>query len=118
MGLTTVNLQIRSLKDPKKTVESEFLVDSGAFYTVLPRNLVKKLALKPDGVREFSLADARKIKRYISNALIKLEGEEIAVPVILGEKDDTALLGVQALEAMGLILDPFSRKLYPAKLTL
>ena len=38
--------------------------------------------------------------------------------MILGEDKDEALLGALTLEAMGLVLNPFSRELVPAKLTL
>ncbi|KKU80837.1 MAG: hypothetical protein A2700_00950 [Candidatus Blackburnbacteria bacterium RIFCSPHIGHO2_01_FULL_44_64] len=118
MGMTSVKLQIRNLQKPDKKAVGEFLVDSGAFFTVVPEKMVKDLGLKPERTQEFSLADGKTIKRKLGNALIKFRNDEIAVPVVLGEKDDSPLMGALTLEAMGLMLDPFSRKLYPAKLTL
>ena len=38
-------------------------------------------------------------------------------PVILGEEDDAALLGVVTLEILGLVLNPFSRTLQPMRMT-
>lgn len=116
--MTEVTLQIKSLANPKKKALGNFLVDSGAFYTVLPQDIVKKLGLRPDHEQEFSLADGTSIRRKISSAFIKFQNREMASPVILGEENDTALMGVLTLEAFGLILDPFERKLHPAKLTL
>lgn len=116
MGMTDVKLQIRSLKNPKKRVIDKFLVDSGAFYTVLPQKIVEKLGVKPDYEQEFSLADGTAIKRKIGSAFIKFQDKEMASPVVLGEKDDTALMGTLTLESFGLILDPFKRKLYKAVL--
>ena len=116
MGLTDVSLKIKNPGIPSKVVEGTFLVDSGATYTVLPNKYVKELDLKPSYVREFSLADGTVIKRNIGNALIEFNGEETAVPVVLGQRGDSALLGVFTLEALGLMLNPFNRKLFPAKL--
>ena len=64
------------------------------------------------------MADGTVIKRKIGNALIEFRGETRATPVVLGDKNDSALLGVITLEALGLGLDPFKRKLYKAKLML
>ena len=50
---------------------------------------------------EFSLADGRTIKKKLGSALINFEGRELAVPVVLGEKGDSALLGVTTLESFG-----------------
>ena len=118
MGLTTVTLEIKNPYDPNKKVEEDFLVDSGAAYTVLPKRLVKKLQLKPNYSQKFVLADGTKIQRKISSAFVKFEGREIASPVVLGEEKDSPLLGVLTLEALGLVLDPFERKLHPAHLML
>ena len=63
-------------------------------------------------------ADGTVIKRQIGSAFIKYKGIETSSPVVLGEKDDSALLGVLTLEALGLVLDPFERKLHPAHLML
>lgn len=118
MGVIFVKLTIKNIYDTTKQVEEEFLVDSGAHYTVLPLETVKKLDLRPIYVQQFSLADGRLIKRSLGNALIQFEDKELAVPVILGKKDDTALLGVTTLESFGLMLDPFKRRIYHSKLML
>ena len=116
MRMTSVKLTIKNPFDMTKSVESEFLVDSGAHYTVIPFAVVKELSLKPSYVQEFSLADGKIIKRSIGGAMVKFENKELPVPVVLGMKDDTALLGVTTLESFGLMLDPFKRRLYHSKL--
>ncbi|MBI5451890.1 clan AA aspartic protease [Candidatus Gottesmanbacteria bacterium] len=116
--MTKVKLTVRNPFNPSKKVEGDFLVDSGAHYTVLPEMVVKKLQLKPSYMQEFSLADGKIIKRHIGSALINFEKRELALPVVLGEKDDDPLLGVTTLEGFGLMLDPFKRKVYKSKLML
>lgn len=118
MGVTTVKIIVKNLLMPSKKLEGEFLVDSGAHYTVLPASFVKKLQLKPSFTQEFSLADGRIIKRKLGSAVINFEGRELAVPVVLGEKEDSALLGLTTLESFGLTLDPFKRQIYHSKLIL
>ena len=41
-----------------------------------------------------------------------------AAPVIYGEEGDDPLLGVTTLEALGLVLNPFTRELYPMRMLL
>lgn len=118
MGIKKVTLTIKHPSDPKRRMEAEFLVDSGAHYTVLPQRLVHALAIQPSYSQKFSLADGRTVTRKIGSAFVEFQGQELAVPVVLGEKDDDALLGVTTLESFGLMLDPFKREIYPSKLML
>lgn len=92
------------------------MVDSGAVYTVLPGNVVKKLKLKSSFDQEFSLADGTEVKRAIGSASITYEGRELTMPVVLGENGDNPLLGATTLESFGLVLDPFKQKLHHLKL--
>ncbi|MEK7534527.1 MAG: clan AA aspartic protease [Patescibacteria group bacterium] len=118
MGLTKVTLEITNPEDKSQRLKEEFLVDSGAFYTVLPKRIVDKLNIKPSYQQEFGLADGTKISRDIGSAYVSFEGRRVASPVILGKARDNALMGVLTLEALGLILNPFERKIHPAKLAL
>ncbi|AET33083.1 aspartyl protease family protein [Pyrobaculum ferrireducens] len=92
------------------------LVDSGATYTVLRRDVWEELGLRPMGEMEFVLADGTVVKRAVSEALIELPGYgERRSPVVLGESGDESILGVVTLEIFGLVLDPFERKLRPMR---
>lgn len=118
MGMTEVQLTIKNPRRPQKKTSGDFLVDSGAAYTVIPVETVRRLGLKPNFYREFILADGKKVRRAIGSAIVQLGSEEISSPVVLGEKNDSPLLGALTLEAFGLALDPFQRKLYKAKMML
>ncbi|OGD54527.1 hypothetical protein A3J78_01840 [Candidatus Beckwithbacteria bacterium RBG_13_35_6] len=118
MGIITVKLKVSNPKKKNKTLEKDFLVDSGAQYTVLPENDWKKLDIQPTKVQSFGLADGRVIKRKIGWAFLEYENNSGYSPVVLGKKNDSNLLGVVTLEMMGLALDPFQRKIYKAKLLL
>jgi len=104
------------VKHSERKVRVRFLVDSGATYTVLKKQVWEYLGLKPLGEMEFILADGTSIKRKISEALIELPGYgERHSPVVLGESEDENLLGTVTLEIFGLILDPFKRELRPIR---
>lgn len=110
--MITVTLKVKNPQHPSRVVEDQFLVDSGATYTVVSEGALKKIGIKPSGEEKFSLADGRIIIRKVGNVLYEYQGIERAAPVLFGEKGDSLLLGTFTLEALGLILDPLKRKLY------
>jgi len=116
MGMTNVSMKIKNPQDPKQEYEGRFLVDSGATYTVVPAEILKRLGIKPQREEEFSLADGSVIKRKVGSALYEFEGKESAAPILFGEKGDSLLLGIFTLEALGLTLNPLSRTLHQATL--
>lgn len=118
MGMTNVHTTIATLTAPKRKVSGEFLVDTGAGYTVIPYPMWKQLNLKPIKTQIFSLADGTTVTRPIGFAMVAVDGYEAPSPVVLGEKGDSALLGAITLENMGLLVDPFKRELRPMKLML
>ena len=80
--------------------------------------MAENLELKPIRSPKFSLADGTTVERKLSSAVVKIDGNEAASTVVIGQKDDSPLLGVITLEGMGLMVDPFSRKLRPMRLML
>lgn len=118
MGITTIDAIISNVEDPAKKASDKFMVDTGAAYTVVPQKLAKKLALKPVKTQEFVLADGTTVKRKLGYAFVEIDGDRAPSTVVIGEKDDSALIGVVTLENMGLMVDPFKRKLRPMRLML
>jgi clan AA aspartic protease len=116
MGITVVILKVRNPKDERRLIEEKFLVDSGASFSVVPGPLLDKIGIKPRREQEFTLADGTTIKRKVSEAVFEYRGNRATSPVVIGKKNDSLLLGTITLETMGLVLDPFERKIYKAKL--
>ena len=88
MGLTYVNVVIASPTDLKRQ---------------------RRRKLLPDGST---------IRRDVGNAFIRINGRQAPTPIIFGEKGDGTLLGVIALESLGLTIDPRTGKLRPTPLFL
>lgn len=116
--MTKIKLKVKNPQDPRQVFADEFLVDSGATYTVVPATALKRMGIKPVREEDFVLADGKVISRKVGNALYEYGGVESAAPVLFGEKGDSLLLGMFTLEALGLSLDPLKRELYKATLRL
>ena len=115
MGLTFVEGQARGLGGQEETVN--FLVDSGAAYSLLPHEMWQSLGLQARRGERFVLADGTMVTRDVSYCYFVLPQGEGYSPVVLGEPgDDQALLGAITLENLGLVLNPFSRTLHPMRL--
>jgi len=118
MGLTTVELEVANVARPDERERLEFLVDSGAIYSVVPAIVLDSLGIVPVAEQQFRLADGSKIVRKKGGAIFRY-GDAVGVSdVIFGEPGDATLLGAFTLEALGLALDPLKRELRPLPLIL
>ena len=117
MAITFVKVKVANMANPKRNRRYEFLLDSGAVYTVLPENELKRLGVEPTSEEEFMLANGETFKRSVGNALFEFAGKVRAAPVIFGDKG-IFLLGATTLEALGLILDPIRCQLKPLPMLL
>ncbi len=118
MGLTVLEIEVGNPAKPDVTEILEFLIDSGAIYSVVPTPILEKLGIRPLTEQEFRLANGTKIVRKKGIALFKY-GERIGgADVIFGEEGDSVLLGAFTLEALGLVLDPLRRELKPLPMVL
>lgn len=116
MGLVGVEMLVKGRRGRARRVK--MLVDSGAVWSLLPESDWKALGLKPDRSESFCLADGTVIERLVSDCRFRFEGREAPSPVILGERNDVALLGSVTLESLALVLNPFERSLKPMRMLL
>ncbi len=115
MGVTYIDGIARGAEGQEQTVR--FMVDSGARYSLLPKPVWESLGLKPNRELTFVLADGATVERGVSECYLILPQGRSHSPIILGEEDDAALLGVVTLEILGLVLNPFNRTLQPMRMT-
>lgn len=118
MGFTTAAVNVSNPENPKKSRKIKLVVDTGAMYSIISITELKALGIKPLYKRKFTLADGRKTERDVGVVLYKYNDYLGHAPVIFGKGRDQELLGVTALEAMGLQVDPTTKKLIPAELFL
>ena len=118
MGITTAILRVKEYRKAEAFEDIEFIVDSGAVYSLVPGKVLDKLGIEPYKEMSFSLADGTSIKRKIGDAYFEYNGEGGAAAVIYGEDGDSPLLGATTLETLGLVLNPFTRTLHPMRMLL
>jgi clan AA aspartic protease len=113
VGITFLDVEVGNPADPEQTLTVEFMVDSGAIYTVAPAAVLDELGIKPISQEKFWLANGEKMIRKRGGAYFKY-GDKVGIAdVIFGEEGDSNLLGATTLESLGLALDPLKRELKP-----
>jgi predicted aspartyl protease len=118
MGLAVLDLDVANVARPDDTRAVEFLIDSGAIYSVVPAAILDELGVQPIKTEDFRLADGSKISRRKGVALFRFNDLIGGADVIFGEPGDSNLLGAFTLEALGLALDPLRRELHPLPMIL
>jgi predicted aspartyl protease len=118
MGITSQKLVVKESRRARRKATVNFLIDSGAVYSLVPAPTLRNLGIRPHRAVDFTLADGRTVTRSVGDAYFELQGEGGAAPVIFGEKGDKPLLGATTLQGIGMILDPFKRRLIPMRMLL
>ncbi len=111
MGTTHVTVTVRNPAQPEKTWEGLFLVDTGAVDCLVPAKHLRSLGLQPGANRTYELADGTEVRLDIAAAQIEFMGELVGSTVIFGPDDAEPILGVTALESVGIEVDPQNQRL-------
>ena len=114
MGVFDWPIQVSALEGDQ-ALEIEATVDTGATYSMLPSNLLRRLGVEPIGKAEFELADGRVVEMDMGRVWITINGASEVSLVIFGEDDAPSLLGAYALEGLRLAADPVQRRLVPTR---
>ena len=107
MGYVYVNLTVKG--KALKVVRA--LIDTGSAYVVLDPKTISEIGLHETPYKvDLTLADKRKVEAKLYLAEVEADGRK--GPVLVAELDvPTPLLGVYALETLGLRPDPVSGRL-------
>ena len=111
MGATHVTVTIRNPAEPERAWEGLFLVDTGATDSLVPRPSLEAIGLQPKGRRTYELADGSEIAMDITTGDIEFMGETVGGTILFGADDAEPLLGVTALESVGIEVDPLNQRL-------
>ena len=106
MGATFVTVAIRNPADLEQVWEGEFLVDTGAVDSLVPRQHLEAIGIAPAAQRAYTLADGSEIQVDIGGGLMEFLGESTYGDVLFGGEDVTPLLGMTALGSVGIEVDP------------
>lgn len=111
MGVTHVTVTVRNPAEPHRSWDGLFLVDTGATDSLVPRRYLESIGLKPKGKRSYELADGSELTLDITSADLEFMGDFVGGTIIFGEQDVEPILGVTALESVGIEVDPQNQRL-------
>jgi clan AA aspartic protease len=111
MGLTHVTVTLKGFGSLAGTYQADFLVDTGATDSLAPAAELRRIGVQPVGKTVYELADGT-IQEYPFGLVeITFMGEITAGRIIFGPDNAEPLLGVTALESVGITVDPANRTL-------
>ena len=111
MDATHVTVTIRNPARPDRCWEGLFLVDTGATDSLVPGPHLEAIGLRPKGRRVYQLADGSETVMDITTGDIEFMGETVGGTILFGAADAEPLLGVTALESVGIEVDPRNQRL-------
>jgi len=103
MGMTKAKILV---KGPREKSDLELLVDTGSLYTWVSEELLKRLGISPTSHRNFTTIEGRHLERPVGEAVIEYNGESAHCVVVFAHPSDVNVMGVTALENLGLEVDP------------
>ena len=116
MGQFFVDCEIADIRNAKKTIKVDhMLVDTGAEYTWINEDMLKKIGVKVEKKDlAFMMANGQMITRKIGFAIIHCGEFRTVDEVVFGEPGDLQLLGARTLEGFGAMVDPRKKRLVAA----
>lgn len=111
MGMTHVTVTIRNPASPERAWEGLFLVDTGAVDCLVPGKELTAIGLAPKAQRTYELANGSEVKMDITTADVEFMGDVVGSTIIFGADDTEPILGVTALESVGIEVDPQNQRL-------
>lgn len=111
MGATYVTVAVVNPADPERRWEALFLVDTGAIDCYVPASRLREVGIEPMGRRRYELADGTETELDIGVARVEFMGDAVGATVIFGNDNTEPLLGVTALESVGIEVDPQNQRL-------
>lgn len=103
-------------RDRQRTLEA--MVDTGSVFTWIPEAIAADLGLVPLESWRFRTIDGRIIERSVCDAPVEIQKRRGIVRTVFAKPGDACVLGVTALEILGLTVDPTTGRLREEDATL
>jgi clan AA aspartic protease len=106
-----VTVRVTDLTGKGDPYEADFLVDTGATDCMAPRDRLEAAGVRPEGKSTYELADGEAVEYEYGFARIAFMGDETIARMTFGPPGTEPILGVIALESVGITVDPSTREL-------
>ena len=117
MGIVHVNVGLAKPTDRQPTEIVRVMVDTGAIISVFPAELLERLGVQRVGQQRFR-GFGGSVVRSVGGVAMTYGDVTSVVPVAFGDEDDTAIMGVTALETLGYEVDPVRGELHRVEMLL
>ncbi len=111
MGTTHVTVTVKNPAARDSAWQGEFLVDTGAIESLVPRQHLEAIGIEPFGSRTYEMADGRRLQFDIGGAELEFMDKMVMGTVVFVDDDVEPLLGLTALESAGIEVDPRNQQL-------
>ncbi len=111
MGFIHIPVSVKAPGRSPDHYEALFLIDTGAIDSMAPSDELRRAGIEPVGQKTYELADGTRHEYQFGIAQIEFMGEIAAGRVIFGPEGVEPFLGVTALEAAGVTIDPSTQTL-------
>jgi len=108
MGMTNAEV---SLTGTRGKTSLRLLVDTGSLLTWVSKGSLLSIGVAWSGTRKFRTIEGRELVRETGEAVLEVMGERATRLVVFGEAGDAQVLGADALEGLGLEVDPATKTL-------
>ena len=99
--------------DPERSLTLDLLVDTGAFHTMLPPEVVRTLGLSISELRTVEFANGDRAVLGRGWVRVRLGETEMPTIFLAGPEGCHSVLGAFTLEGLALAVDPTHRRLVP-----
>ncbi len=110
-GVVQVTATVRNPAEPSRSWDGLFLVDTGSTDCVVPADALRSIGLVPKGRRTYEFADGREETVDVTSADIEFMGDFVGTTVCFGPEGVEPILGLTALESVGIEVDPVEQRL-------
>jgi len=97
-----------------RSLSVEALIDAGATVLVLPREVAEELGVEALGEMDVEFADGAVRRVTYTVVEVELSGRKAPVLAAIVEGGEVCV-GVEALERLGLAVDPATGRIYPTR---
>jgi clan AA aspartic protease len=105
-------------RDDIVPIPVEFLIDTGAYFSVVPASVLESLAIPRLERRQFTLADGSHVAYDVGEAIFFVGDRGRTSQVVFAPEGVTPLLGALTLESLEMMVNPVTRELLPMRLFL
>jgi clan AA aspartic protease len=111
MGLIRVTVTLRASEKSRRTYQADFLVDTGATDCMAPGTKLRRAGIRRRGRMAYELADGTTVEYDFGLAEIEFMGELTSGRILFGPDACEPILGVTALESVGITVEPSTQQL-------